>query len=112
MWIFPKEFSIVDGDTLYSNRPINADLIISFDESNGIEMPMVSENSNANSGHHVVHEVPDNNHLSILSKFPSIEFLTSIANKSNSIIKLYWCYKSITERDEELKKLEEQLKKS
>ena len=110
MWIFPKDFSIIDGDTLYSNRPINSDLIISFDESNGINAPHVEPQSNSNSGHHVVHEVPEQVG-SLLSNFPSIEFMIVIMD-SGKMVKLYWLYKSINERDAELMKLEEILKKA
>ncbi len=108
MWIFPKDFSVIDGDVLYSNRPINSDLIVSFDAADGIES-VVEVKTNENSGHHVVHEVPAQR-MSLLSKFPSIEFMTSIID-GGKVIKLYWLYKSVAERDDEMKMVETLLKK-
>ena len=106
MWINPTEFTIVDGQVLYSNRPINMDHIITFDEAVDGDEPIESNEGN---GNHYIHEKPQRNNAGVchplLGRFPAIRFYG--ANGKD----WFWFYKSTADRDDDLKRIEKQIEK-
>lgn len=113
MWLYPTSFSIVDGSVLYTNRPINSDHIVTFDDADGVAIEGVPNNidkSNHASGHHIVHEAnptsPTRGAMSghpLIGKFPAIQFF-GVNND------WFWFYKSTKDRDKDLEMVEKELR--
>ena len=109
MWIFPKEVVIIDRaeGKQYTNRPINLDNIVTFDDDVFSTMgppPPPKPESNENSGYHIIHEdAPP-------PKPEEQVGLASIQFKLSNGEGFHWVYPTPADRDEDLKRITEDLK--
>jgi hypothetical protein len=109
MWLCPSKLIICNEDTMFINRPINIDHILTYDIVHDVP---IDNNQNDTSSSHFMHEqINQGNHTSsihpLLGKFPAIVFVSV-----NNNLKLYWFFADKESCEAELKKIDEMLFKA